>query len=72
MEVDTPSLRSALGSASGAYKVDVAVKSMGEGNPLGRLADHREIGKAGGVSRERHVRLHHGRRALADGGMAQA
>jgi hypothetical protein len=44
--VDTPSLRSALGSASGADKVDAAVKSMGEGNPLGRLADPREIGKA--------------------------
>jgi NAD(P)-dependent dehydrogenase (short-subunit alcohol dehydrogenase family) len=44
--VDTPSLRSALESASGADAVDAAVKSMGDGNPLGRLADPREIGKA--------------------------
>ena len=40
------SLRRALGSASGADKVDAGVKSMGEGNSLGWLADPREIGKA--------------------------
>lgn len=43
--VDTPSLRIALEGASGADQVDALVKQMGAGNPLGRLADPREIGK---------------------------
>jgi hypothetical protein len=36
---------------------------MGEGNPLGRLASPREIGKAA-LFRQRRIRIHHGRRTL--------
>jgi NAD(P)-dependent dehydrogenase (short-subunit alcohol dehydrogenase family) len=42
--VDTPSLRTALADASGADQVDALVTKMGEGNPLGRLAQPRELG----------------------------
>jgi NAD(P)-dependent dehydrogenase (short-subunit alcohol dehydrogenase family) len=69
--VDTPSLRSALGSASGADKVDAAVKSMGEGNPLGRLADPREIGKAAVFLASDASSFITGVELFADGGMAQ-
>jgi NAD(P)-dependent dehydrogenase (short-subunit alcohol dehydrogenase family) len=69
--VDTPSLRSALGSASGADKVDAAVKSMGEGNPLGRLADPREIGKAAVFLASDASSFITGAELFADGGMAQ-
>jgi NAD(P)-dependent dehydrogenase (short-subunit alcohol dehydrogenase family) len=44
--VDTPSLRRGLEEALGPERVAAAVKEMGEGNPLGRLASPREIGKA--------------------------
>ena len=44
--IDTPSLRKAFADASGPENVDANVKRMGEGSPLGRLGDPREIGKA--------------------------
>jgi NAD(P)-dependent dehydrogenase (short-subunit alcohol dehydrogenase family) len=64
-------LRSALESVSGADKVDIAVKSMGEGNPLRRLADSREIGKAAVFLASDASSFITARGALADGGMAQ-
>ena len=44
--VDTPSLRIALTGSHGADQVQAQVNEMGEGNPTGRLADPREMGKA--------------------------
>jgi NAD(P)-dependent dehydrogenase (short-subunit alcohol dehydrogenase family) len=69
--VDTPSLRSALEAASGAAKVDAAVKTMGEGNPLGRLADPREIGKAAVFLASDASSFISGVELFADGGMVQ-
>jgi len=69
--VDTPSLRSALESASGADRVGDAVKSMGEGNPLGRLANPREIGKAAVFLANDASSFITGVELFADGGMAQ-
>jgi NAD(P)-dependent dehydrogenase (short-subunit alcohol dehydrogenase family) len=69
--VDTPSLRSALEAASGAAKVDAAVRAMGEGNPLGRLADPREIGKAAVFLASEASSFITGVELFADGGMVQ-
>jgi len=69
--IDTPSLRSALESASGADKVDAAVKKMGEGNPIGRLGNPREIGKATVFLASSESSFITGVELFADGGMAQ-
>ena len=70
--VDTPSLRNALAGASGADQVDRLVKQMGEGNPLGRLAQPREIGQAAVFLSSGASSFVTGAELFADGGMAQA
>jgi NAD(P)-dependent dehydrogenase (short-subunit alcohol dehydrogenase family) len=69
--VDTESLRRALGQALGADQVDTAVTSMGEGNPTGRIADPREIGKAAVFLASDASSFITGVELFADGGMAQ-
>jgi NAD(P)-dependent dehydrogenase (short-subunit alcohol dehydrogenase family) len=69
--VDTPSLRNALEGASGADQVDRLVKEMGEGNPLGRLAQPSEIGKAAVFLSSDASSFVTGADVFADGGMAQ-
>jgi NAD(P)-dependent dehydrogenase (short-subunit alcohol dehydrogenase family) len=69
--VDTPSLRSALADASGADRVDALVTKMGEGNPLGRLAQPRELGTAAVFLSSEASSFITGVELFADGGMAQ-
>ena len=69
--VDTPSLRSALADASGADQVDALVSQMGEGNPLGRLAQPREVGTAAVFLSSDASSVITGVELFADGGMAQ-
>ena len=69
--VDTPSLRSALADASGADQVDALVTRMGEGNPLGRLAQPRELGTAAVFLSSEASSFITGVELFADGGMAQ-
>ncbi|MFF1476693.1 SDR family NAD(P)-dependent oxidoreductase [Streptomyces sp. NPDC058301] len=69
--VDTDSLRSALAMAQGADHVDAAVKTMGEGNPTGRIADPREMGKAAVFLSSDASSFITGVELFADGGMAQ-
>ena len=69
--INTPSLRSALEAASGADKVDEAVKRMGAGNPIGRLGEPGEIGKAAVFLASDASSFITGIELFADGGMAQ-
>jgi NAD(P)-dependent dehydrogenase (short-subunit alcohol dehydrogenase family) len=69
--VDTPSLRSALADASGADQVDALVTKMGEGNPLGRLAQASELGTAAVFLSSEASSFITGVELFADGGMAQ-
>lgn len=69
--VDTPSLRGALEGASGADQVDALVAQMGEGNPVGRLADPREMGSAAVFLSSDASSFITGVELFADGGMAQ-
>ena len=62
--IDTPSLRTALAGASGEENVEREVKRMGEGNPLGRLGDPREIGKAAVFLSSERLELRDWRRAV--------
>ena len=69
--VDTPSLRSALADASGPDQVNALVTKMGEGNPLGRLAQPRELGTAAVFLSSDASSFITGIELFADGGMAQ-
>ncbi|WP_406193892.1 SDR family oxidoreductase [Kitasatospora sp. NBC_01560] len=69
--VDTDSLRSALAMAQGADQVDAAVRTMGEGNPTGRIADPREMGRAAVFLSSDASSFVTGVELFADGGMAQ-
>ena len=69
--VDTPSLRKALAGASGADQVDALVTKMGEGNPLGRLADPREMGTTAVFLSSDASSFITGVELFVDGGMAQ-
>ncbi|THC45187.1 SDR family oxidoreductase [Streptomyces sp. A1499] len=69
--VDTESLRRALGMAQGADAVPAAVRTMGEGNPTGRIADPREVGKAAVFLSSDASSFITGVELFVDGGMAQ-
>ncbi|MCC9306086.1 SDR family oxidoreductase [Kitasatospora sp. RB6PN24] len=69
--VDTESLRSALAMAQGVDAVPAAVRKMGEGNPTGRIADPREMGKAAAFLAGDASGFITGVELFADGGMAQ-
>jgi NAD(P)-dependent dehydrogenase (short-subunit alcohol dehydrogenase family) len=69
--IDTWSLRNALEGASGADQVERIVKQMGEGNPLGRLGQPSEIGKAAVFLSSGASSFVTGAELFADGGMAQ-
>ncbi|MFD9663543.1 SDR family NAD(P)-dependent oxidoreductase [Rhodococcus sp. NPDC059968] len=69
--VDTESLRSALGQALGEDKVAAAVKSMGEDNPVGRIADPLEIARAVAFLSSDESSFITGVELFADGGLAQ-
>ncbi|MEV4612987.1 SDR family oxidoreductase [Kitasatospora sp. NPDC049258] len=69
--VDTASLRSALAMAQGADQVDASVTAMGEGNPTGRIADPREMGRAAVFLSSEASSFITGVELFADGGMAQ-
>lgn len=69
--VDTDSLRSAAAMAQGADRVDAFVTEMGEGNPTGRIADPREMGKAAVFLSSDASSFVTGVELFVDGGMAQ-
>jgi NAD(P)-dependent dehydrogenase (short-subunit alcohol dehydrogenase family) len=60
-----------LAGASGEENVEREVKRMGEGNPLGRLGDPREIGKVVVFLSSDASSFVTGVELFVDGGMAQ-
>ncbi|MFF0632213.1 SDR family NAD(P)-dependent oxidoreductase [Nocardia sp. NPDC004151] len=68
--VDTESLRGALGMVRTPEQVAEAVRQMGEGNPTGRIADPREIGKAAVFLSSEASSFITGAELFVDGGMA--
>lgn len=69
--IDTPSLRSALAGASGEDQVDAAVAEMGSGNPIGRLAQPRELATVAVFLASDASSFITGTELFADGGMTQ-
>ncbi|MBT2414676.1 SDR family oxidoreductase [Streptomyces sp. ISL-12] len=69
--VDTPSLRRAAEQAQGADAVIPLIRAMGEGNPTGRIADPREIGKAAVFLADDAAGFVTGVEFFVDGGVAQ-
>ncbi|MEU5867104.1 SDR family oxidoreductase [Nonomuraea sp. NPDC047529] len=69
--VDTDSLRSALAMAQGPEVVEAAIKVMGEGNPTGRIAQPREMGRAAAFLSSDAASFVTGVELFVDGGMAQ-
>lgn len=69
--IDTPSLRSALAGASGESEVDAAVEKMGSGNPIGRLAQPRELATVAVFLASDASSFITGTELFADGGMVQ-
>jgi NAD(P)-dependent dehydrogenase (short-subunit alcohol dehydrogenase family) len=69
--VDTESLRRASEMAAGAEGVDALIAQLGEQNPLGRIADPREIGKAAVFLCSDASSFITGIELFADGGLAQ-
>jgi NAD(P)-dependent dehydrogenase (short-subunit alcohol dehydrogenase family) len=70
--IDTPSLRLALEGALGADQVQAKVDEMGAGNPVGRLGEAREIGKATVFLSSDRSSFITGVELFVDGGMAQS
>ena len=70
--IDIPSLRKAFVDASGPENVDANIKRMGKGNPLGRLGDPREIGKAAVFLSSNQSSFITEVELFADGGVAQS
>ncbi|MEU1428498.1 SDR family oxidoreductase [Nocardia sp. NPDC005746] len=68
--VDTESLRGALGMVRTPEQVAEAVRQMGEGNPTGRIADPREIGKAAVFLSSEASSFITGAELFVDGGIA--
>ncbi|MET8947199.1 glucose 1-dehydrogenase [Streptomyces sp. NPDC004542] len=69
--VDTPSLRRAAEQAQGTDAVVPLIRAMGEGNPTGRIADPREIGKAAVFLASDAADFVTGVELFVDGGTAQ-
>lgn len=69
--VDTDSLRSAAEMARGADGVDALIAELGEGNPTGRIAEPREMGKAAVFLSSDDSSFITGIELFVDGGLAQ-
>ena len=69
--VDTPSLRRALGKASGADNADSIIKSIAERSPLGRIGSASEIGKVAVFLASDASSYVNGVELFVDGGLTQ-
>jgi NAD(P)-dependent dehydrogenase (short-subunit alcohol dehydrogenase family) len=70
--VDTPSLRSAFGKASGEDKVEATIKSIEDRSPAGRIGSAREIGAATAFLASDAASYINGVELFADGGLRAA